>query len=180
MPTLENVIRRPDDLKTKTGFCGFISGNGVCPQRNAAFHSLSTYKKVDSYGPLFNNMPYILPRGLEAAKNKNDVLVNYKFNLCFENSSWPGYCTEKLFHAFYMKTIPIYWGSTTSNLDFNPKAYINWHDFENDREFFSKIIDLDKNDDKYLEMYMEPILATNKYMDTNRFLSWFNNCVYRG
>ena len=182
MPKIEDVMRSPDDLKSKTGFCGFISGNGVSQARNNMFHSLSSYKKVDSYGPLFNNVGFILPRGLEAAKNKNDILVKYKFNLCFENSSWPGYCTEKLFHAFYMKTIPIYWGSTTSNLDFNPKAYINWHDYQDDRAFFEKIIELDQNDDKYIEMYMQPIFAngdTNRYMDMKKFLSWFDN-IYKG
>lgn len=181
MPKLENVIRHTEDVKNKTGFCAFISGNGACQERNNIFNTLSQYKKVDSYGPLFNNTGYILPRGLEAAKNKNDVLVNYKFNICFENGSWPGYCTEKLFHAFYMKTIPIYWGSTTANLEFNHKAFINRHDYMNDSAFLSKILELDQNEDKYMQMYMEPIIAdTNKYIDMDRFLNWFHNNVYRG
>jgi len=181
MPNVKDVKRTEEDIIHKTKFCGFISGNPSSQKRNDAFHILTKYKQVDSAGPLFNNIGYVLPRGLEAAKNKNEWLKPYKFNLCFENSSWPGYCTEKLFHAFYMKTIPIYWGSPTAAMDFNTKAFINWHDFSNDQDFYNEIIELDKNEIKYMDMFMQPMFANcNKYMNTDRFLTWFGNNVYKG
>lgn len=180
MPHINDIVRTPNDLEKKSKFCGFISGNAGSQKRNTAFQILSQYKKVDSAGPLFNNIGYVLPRGLEAAKNKNEWLSPYKFNLCFENSSWPGYCTEKLFHAFYMKTIPIYWGSPTVAMDFNPKAFVNWHDFTTEQEFYQKIVDLDNDPVQYAEMFMQPIFPTNRFMDTDRFLMWFQTNVYKG
>ena len=33
-----------------------------------------------------------------------------EFNICPENSEYPGYCTEKIFHALEAGCIPIYWG----------------------------------------------------------------------
>lgn len=42
--------------------------------------------------------------------SKNRWLKNYKFNICFENGSSPGYITEKLFQAYAGGCIPIYWG----------------------------------------------------------------------
>lgn len=176
-----NEIKRTElDVLEKTKFCGFISGNPASQKRNDAFQTLSKYKQVDSAGPLFNNIGYVLPRGLEAARNKNEWLKPYKFNLCFENSSWPGYCTEKLFHAFYMKTVPIYWGSPTVTMDFNPKAFVNWHDFDNEQDFYNEILELDQNNKKYMDMFLQPIFTTHKYMNLERFLSWFQNYVYRG
>jgi hypothetical protein len=174
------IARSREDIKSKTKFCAFISGNGVSPERNNAFHSLSTYKQVDAAGPLFNNIGYILPRGLEAARNKNEFLKPYKFNLCFENSQWPGYCTEKLFHALYMGTVPIYWGSPTAALDFNPKAFINWHDYLEWEPFYAKIMELDQNDEKYNEMYIQSLTPPNSptnYFKAERFLRWFSQNV---
>ena len=180
MPHINDIVRTPNDLEEKSKFCGFVSGNAVSQKRNTAFQILSQYKKVDSAGPLFNNIGYVLPRGSEAARNKNEWLKPYKFNLCFENSSWPGYCTEKLFHAFYMKTIPIYWGSPTVAMDFNPKAFVNWHDFATEQEFYQKVVDLDNDPAQYAEMFMQPIFSTNRFMDTDRFLTWFQTNVYKG
>ncbi len=50
-------------------------------------------------------------RKITAPSDKLEVLQNYKFNFCFENVSYPGYITEKIFDAIFSKTIPVYWGS---------------------------------------------------------------------
>jgi hypothetical protein len=34
----------------------------------------------------------------------------YTFTLTFENTDYPGYVTEKLFHALSAGSIPLYWG----------------------------------------------------------------------
>jgi hypothetical protein len=46
-----------------------------------------------------------------AIENKIEIISAYKFNVCFENISYPGYITEKIFDAFLAKTIPIYYGA---------------------------------------------------------------------
>ena len=51
--------------------------------------------------------------GLEApeCENKLDTIRNYKFALCFENGSYPGYVTEKIVDCFVAGVIPVYRGA---------------------------------------------------------------------
>lgn len=181
MPRIELTYRLAEEAKSKTKFAAFISGNDACPQRNKFFEVLSQYKKVDAAGPLFNNIGEVLPRGMEAAKNKAEFLKPYKFNLCFENSSYPGYCTEKLFHALYMKTIPIYWGSPTVALDFNPAAFIHFSDDCDFPAMIEKVIELDNDPVAYEKMYLQPMIHTlnGSAFDLQRFVDWFSRNVYK-
>lgn len=71
----------------------------------------------------------------------------YKFNLAFENSSYPGYVTEKLMHALQANTVPIYWGDPGVRSDFNPKRFVNVHDFTSDGALLEHLIGLDRDDD---------------------------------
>ena len=184
VPNTSTVDRQPSDLNEKKGFCSFVVKNGACQKRNDWFHKLNDHKGVASGGPLFNNIGYVLPRGEESVQAKLKFLNSYKFNLCFENSSFPGYATEKLYEALCAKTIPIYWGSPTIDCDFNPKAFLNWHDYEDDDAFFEAIKEIDENPDLYEEMYLAPMFAdyqrSNKFMDKDRFLRWFDKNVYKG
>lgn len=41
---------------------------------------------------------------------KTDILRNYHFNLCFENTNWPYYCSEKIWQAIQGGCLPIYYG----------------------------------------------------------------------
>lgn len=182
VPFYATYYRRVEDIATKTGFCSFVQRNPNCQKRNEFFHKLSQYKKVDSGGPLFNNIGRVLEYGEEAMRAKIEWLRNYKFNMAFENSSYPGYATEKLYEAYMGGTIPIYWGSTTVEVDFNPKAFLNWHDYGNDEDFIKAIIEVDQDEERYKEMYMQPLFvkATNRFMKINRFVEWFDKNVYRG
>lgn len=184
VPNTSNINRLPIDLLEKKKFCSFVVKNGACEMRNKWFHKLNEYKGVDSAGPLFNNVGYILPRGEDSVAAKLKFINSYKFNLCFENSSYPGYATEKLYEALCAKTVPIYWGSPTIEVDFNTKAFLNWHDYGNDDDFFEAIKEIDENPDLYEEMYLQPMFAdyqrVNKFFDKDRFLNWFEKTVYQG
>ena len=183
----KTLNREPFDLikKFKDKFCSFVVKNGACEKRNYFFQRLNEYKKVDSAGPLFNNVGYILERGENSGKAKMEFLNNYKFNLCFENSSYAGYATEKLYEAYMYGTVPIYWGSTTIDCDFNTKAFLNWHDYQDDDAFFKAIVEVDQSPELYEQMYMENLFHSwkepyNKYLDMDRFRGWFNKNVYKG
>lgn len=182
IPSFVTTVRKEEDIKTKTGFCSFVVRNPNCQKRNEFFHKLSEYKQVDSGGPLFNNIGYVLEYGDNAMKSKLEWLKNYKFNMCFENSSYPGYVTEKLYEAYIGGTIPIYWGSVTVEVDFNPRAFLNWHDYKDDNAFMRAIIELDQNEDKYREMYMQPLFSkrVNRFMDLTNLENWFEKNVYKG
>lgn len=186
--TTKTVDRDPSDLIKKfqtNKFCSFVVKNGACEKRNYFFQRLNEYKKVDSAGPLFNNVGYYLERGENSGIAKMNFLKDYKFNLCFENSSYPGYATEKLYEAYMYGTVPIYWGSTTIDCDFNTKAFLNWHDYQDDDAFIEAIIEIDQKPELYEQMYMENLFHNwkepyNKYLDLDRFRRWFKKNVYKG
>jgi hypothetical protein len=174
-------LPRDTELSTKTGFCGYVASNGGCQERNDIFHFLSKYKKVDSGGPLFNNIGYVLPREPNDKLTKIDFFKTKKFSLCYENSSYPGYVTEKLYHGFYANTVPIYWGSPVVELDFNPKAFVSRHDFGSDEEMLKKIVEIDNDDDLYMKMIREPMFnPRNKVMNLDRLADYFVKHVYKG
>lgn len=185
LPNVYDVVRFPFDLENgkKKDFCGFVNSNPNCPERNTFFHRLSEYKKVASGGPLFNNVGYIVPRDDKGIQNKIKFLSNYKFTLAYENGSYPGYATEKMLEAYLAGTVPIYWGSPTVELDFNPRCFLNRHDYPSDAAFIEQIKALDQDNHLYMRYYLEPLFQDNqpnKFCDLDRFLDWFDANVYHG
>ena len=45
--------------------------------------------------------------------------------------------------------------------DFNTKSFINYHDYESDEAVIERIIELDRNDDLYLECLKQPYYNNN-------------------
>ena len=122
------------------------------------FKKLSSYKPVDSGGRFLNNIGSPIQTGVESKLN---WMRNYKFSITFENSNYPGYTTEKLMHALITDTIPIYWGNPLAGLDFNPKAFINCHDFNSFDEVIELVKEIDQNDSLYREYLSQPYLKDN-------------------
>lgn len=170
---------KPVKYEDKEWFCGFVAGNGASEYRNKMFHMLNEYKPVMSGGPLFNNIGGVLPRDV---KSKIDFFRKCRFSLCFENSSYPGYCTEKIMHGFLARTVPIYWGSPTVTMDFQEGSFISRHDFVSDNEFIDAIIKMDQN--KHLWEVMANTVPLpyvhDRFWDLDRFNLWFLNNVYKG
>ena len=150
-------------LTGKTAFCNFIYSNAFAdPVRDRFFHLLSKYKRVDSHGKHLNNMPSdSFNHTLGAWAAKVELQRPYKFSIAFENSSAPGYTTEKILHAFIADTVPIYWGNPLITREFNPKAFVNCHDFENLEAVVRRVAELDSDDEQYLAMLNEPCFYGN-------------------
>jgi hypothetical protein len=158
----ESLLEKPDPrelLKEKTKFCNFIFSNPSCKKRNEFFHKLSKYKKVDSAGRFLNNMDQ--PLGMRV-EDKWEFMKPYKFSICFENEEANYYTTEKPFEAMKLNNIPIYWGNPKVEIDFNPKAILNWYDYGSDEALIQKIIELDQDDEKYIEFMSQPWFADNQ------------------
>ena len=116
-------------LREKSRFCVFLFANPVY-FREAFFRELSRYKRVDSPGRSMNNMQAIdVVPGRFDWKTKVEFLRQYKFVVAFENSSFPGYNTEKLTHAVEADSVPIYWGDPQIGRSFNVRRFINAHEF---------------------------------------------------
>jgi hypothetical protein len=124
---------------------------------------LSEYKTVDCPGRVLNNMSYIGGRGDQI--NKINFLNDYKFNVSFENSSYNGYCTEKIIHSMFSNCIPIYHGDPSVVLDFNVKSFLNLHDFESIDHLIDEIIYIDNDESKYRSIFYEPWFKDNVFPD---------------
>lgn len=160
-----------DDIKNKR-FCAMVVSNGRNADlfREKFFYKLSEYKKVDSGGRYLNNIGIS-----EGVKDKLSFIHNYKFSLAIENVSHEGYCTEKLIESFAAGTVPIYWGAPDIAEYFNPKAFINCHDFTSFEEIIERIKDIDNDDEKYCMMLKEPVFSNEYYspkQQDNRFEKW--------
>ncbi|QQW95060.1 fucosyltransferase [Helicobacter pylori] len=153
-PHLYALINNESD-PLKRGFASFVASNANAPVRNAFYEALNSIEPVAGGGAVKNTLGYNV-------KNKNEFLSQYKFNLCFENSQGYGYVTEKILDAYFSHTIPIYWGSPSVAKDFNPKSFVNVHDFKNFDEAIDYIKYLHTHQNAYLDMlYENPLNSVN-------------------
>ncbi|WQS04635.1 fucosyltransferase [Helicobacter pylori] len=151
-PSLCVLINNESD-PLKRGFASFVASNANAPVRNAFYEALNSIEPVAGGGSVKNTLGYNV-------KNKNEFLSQYKFNLCFENSQGYGYVTEKILDAYFSHTIPIYWGSPSVAKDFNPKSFVNVHDFKNFDEAIDHVRYLHTHPNAYLDMLYENPLNT--------------------
>ena len=160
---LERLIRQPGERAglQRPRFCNFVFRNKECQERIELFRKLSSYKHIDAPGKCMNNMPGFdeSPDGDAPAKWR--FLRNYKFTIAYENAQGPGYTTEKIADAMAARSIPIYWGNPLVHLDFNPKSFLNRHDFDSDEAFIAHIIRVDQDDELYTKIFSEPYWHNN-------------------
>jgi len=163
---LDRCTNRPTRTTIPSKFCCFIQSHDKCKERNNIFFVINSYKKVDSAGQTFNTVGYYLiaPWGTPAFF---EFISQYKFIICTENTKIDNYVSEKLFHAYVPNIVPIYWGSDYVKSIFNPKSYISLED-SSEQSYFNlleKVIELDNDDSKWLNMVNEPFLINNKLPD---------------
>ena len=135
-------------VQNRNKFCALIAKNPENLRINLYIFISLFYKKVDGFGEAFGNLE---------KQSKYEILKDYKFCLCPENSFHPGYITEKLIEAWYAGTLPI-WCGPTNLKEVNYKALINYQDFKQMPDFVNKIISLDRNDEEFFNIYEQPIL----------------------
>lgn len=161
-------------INEKRKFCNFLYSNKRAQERIEFFHKLQEYKKVDSGGKLLNNLGLFV-------EDKLAFLRNYKFTIAFENSSYPGYTSEKILHSFAADSIPIYWGNPLIGRDFNPKSFINCHDYESFDDVVKIIIEIDNDDDLYKKYLNEPAFkdnSENEFVNEKNILDRFEEIFF--
>lgn len=62
-------------------------------------------------------------------KDKVAVMQGYRFALCFENTTFPGYITEKIFDCFFAGVIPVYLGAPDIDKYIPTDCFIRVTDF---------------------------------------------------
>lgn len=146
----------------KSDFCSVtISNVDRNPIFMDLFDALSSYKRVDSGGSWHNNIGNLVD-------DKFSFDAKHKFSLVCENSSTPGYTTEKIVQAFAANCIPIYWGDPEIGKVFNKKAFINVMDFKTIEDLIGRVKEIDNSEGLYEEMLKTPALIDASYTKQNQ------------
>jgi hypothetical protein len=141
--------------------CVIVSNGHDNEGRNWFFEQLEKHISIDYAGRYKNNVPRI-----EHDYCTDDFIKfvsQYKFIVAMENSKNETYITEKILHGFSANTIPIYWGSDYVAEYFNEDRFINVKSFdaESTTNAIKRILEIDNDDEKYLQMVNSPIYSNN-------------------
>ena len=162
------------------GFCSFLYSNPKAhPRRDWLFHTLSSYKRVDSLGPHLQNTPI---RTTRFERNWTEIAIDlksgYKFDIASENARYSGYTTEKILSSFMARTLPVYWGNPLIADDFNPNAFVNTNDMD-EKALLQTIKSIDEDRALYEKYLSEPPMTSEQLMNNDKeftiFWAWTNH-----
>jgi hypothetical protein len=155
--SVERLFRKwdPEAVWNRKEFCSIIIGNPVRNRIEVA-QKLNEYRPVHGYGKVFGNY---------FSSCKVDLMENYRYNICFENSITEGYVTEKLLEAKVAGCVPIYFGDDSASRDFNEKCYINYTKMNN-HALLSKIAELENDFQKFQQICSEELFHIKPNLDS--------------
>lgn len=97
------------------------------------------------------------------AVDKEEVLSNYKFCLCFENAIFPGYVTEKIFDAMLAGSIPIYCGALDIEKFIPKDCFINLNDLNNIEKLYQFLTNMSELTYNQYLLQIKNYLLSDKY-----------------
>ena len=100
-----------------------------------------------------------------AVDDKFETLKKYKFSLCFENSIWSGWITEKIFDSLFAGSVPVYWGAPDVT-DFIPKnCFIDYRNFKNFADLDNYLKNMDEDTyNQYIDNINKFIVSDSAYL----------------
>lgn len=106
--------------------------------------------------------PYPSYRG--RVESKAEVLGNYRFSLCYENSDGPaGYITEKIFDCLVAGCVPVYWGAPNIADYVDSDAFVDRRAFGDDAELGAFLTTMSA------EQHSEMLAAGRRYLASEDF-----------
>ena len=158
-PALRKHTHSDEYYLSKKHFCNRVVSNpDASGEREEMFDALCAFMKVDSGGRYGNNIG-------RPVKDKIKFERHYRFTLAYENSSTPGYVTEKILQAFAGDTVPIYWGDPGIEEEFNPAAFINCMRYASVAEAVDAVKAVWEDDERYLAMMKAPMVLPGSIGD---------------
>lgn len=127
-------------------FCAFLYKNPHGTRRNDFFQALHARRPIDSVGWHLNNTGSVVKTGWLP---KIRTFAKYRFAFAFENSSHPGYLTEKILDVFQAGAVPLYWGDPDVTRDVVPGSFIDVSRFADDEEAVAAVLAMDDDYDAY-------------------------------
>lgn len=149
----------------KKKFCCVLTNNdiGIRSSHYPEFIKLSIENGLltESRGRYLQNMPSIGGDELD----KLNYINSFKFNLCYDNSEYDGWITEKLIHPIYVGCIPIYWGCKTVVDEFNSHRFIHARDYTSVSSMWEDILKINNNQGLIRDIQNQPCFPGNKIPD---------------
>lgn len=97
-------------------------------------------------------------------ESKVDVLQQYKFSICFENSNiYYGYITEKLFDCFASGTVPVYYGAPNVGDYIPDNCYIDFRNFNSYDQLYDYLKSMSADE------YGAYLDAVKKFLDSDEY-----------
>jgi hypothetical protein len=112
MPTVQSMLSSREYIQKDLQVCTFSSQIDLIRERIS--RSVMDRFEVDEYGS----------RHGRRVLSKLTTSKDYLFQICTENSFYPGYVTEKLQEAWFARNIPI-WSGLQNIPYFNPDAFVD-------------------------------------------------------
>ena len=160
-----NLLTAERSPQNKDKFCCVLTNNGLGLRQEIYPRAFQYWTEkgfeIESRGNFLRTHPSI--GGDEMTKQ--NYIQDFKFNLCFDNSDYTGWITEKVIHPLIEGVVPIYWGCADVGNDFNTKSLIHARDFSNDVELYDYVIEVANDEKKLGEIQSEPIFVDNKIPD---------------
>jgi hypothetical protein len=180
--------------KRNVGFCSITqaSHNDL---REKVFNKLCEYKTVNSSGPWKQNLfgddtlnrhqwiNHIYSGRMDGLgyREKISFFEKHKFNISIHFTDTPYILQEKIFHAYFSGAIPIFYGNEHILEErFNPKSFINLHEYDNLDDFLNLIKKIDTDVDLYRSYIEEPIYVNNilpEYMNFDYALNFLEKMI---
>lgn len=175
-----------EELYNKKYFCNFIYSHGRGYfVRDLIFKKISEYKFVHSIGRYNKNCNIELnPPGANWYNDLINTKKMFKFSISAENCLYKDGVTEKLESSILAKTVPIYFGDSNINNQFNNKSFVNYHDYKNIDDMVERVKEIDSNDELWCEIISEPFMTKKQFLtlehDVNKSREMFLNIFRQG
>lgn len=152
-------------------FCAFLYKNPNAERRNNFFHALNSRRRVEAVGWHLNNTGSVVKMGWLP---KIRVFSRYLFAFAFENSSHPGYLTEKILDVFQAGGVPLYWGDPDLRREVAEGSFIDVSRFPSDAAACAHILAVANDYDAYRRYRTTPpFLGTEEFhFDAFRLTEW--------
>ena len=127
--------------------------------------ALRIFNKINFFSKLFSyNFKVYKGNAGSSLLQKLNIMKNYKFHFAFENARLNGWITEKLFHAFLAKTVPIYFGAPNIKKFIPQNCYINFENYKNIEELYLYLKNMTQHE------YIKYLDSAEKYLNSKKKL----------
>lgn len=174
--TPRSIVRsiRPIIRRIRTKLIPSMKFVDLFPFRMEAIVHFSHKDYFDLYGRNWDNHKFLTKEESEGVKRLNpkeiddkDLVVSqYQFALCFENTIYPGYVTEKIFDCFLSQCIPVYYGAPNIDEYVPANTFIDMRNF---KDFKELEIFLENISEEKIDEYLFNI---NQFLKSDGFLKF--------